>query len=445
MASMFGTDGIRGIVNDSMTPLFALRLGKAAGKVMGGRIAVATDTRPSADMVKSAVSAGLTASGCGVLDLGVLPVPALQHYVKVRGDVTGGIMVTASHNPPEFNGIKCISADGTEASKEDERRIEEAFSGSPEDVGWLSAGDIEKIPDAEDEYVESIVSAVDAEAIRSAGLTVCADCGNGASYSAVPAVLGRLGVRTVAVNCYPYDGPSKNGPAELKALMAAAGADFGVAFDEDADRCFFTSPDGRDVSGDAALALIARSILAGGPGKVFTPVSTSSMVDDVVSAAGGQVVRTPVGAPAVSRMMMESGSVLGGEESGGLIFPSHQYCRDGAMAMAAMLECVAKNGPLPEQLDSLPVYHSVKTKVACPADKAQNLYVRFRERTSEYPVDDTDGLKVFFDDGWVLLRASGTEPSFRIFSESRDRGTAEARAAEYVSMAEDFLGKQVSF
>jgi phosphomannomutase/phosphoglucomutase len=440
MASMFGTDGIRGVVNVTMTPKFALRLGKAAGKVLGGKVAIATDTRSSADMIKSAVSSGLVASGCDVLDLGILPVPALQHYVKVRADISGGIMVTASHNPPEFNGIKCISSDGTEASRGDERKIEEAFSGQLDDVDWLFAGDIDEVEDAEDEYVDSVVSSVDAEAIRSAGLTVCADCANGASYSVVPAVLGKLGVRTVAVNCYPSAGPSKNGPAELKALMAASNADFGVTFDEDADRCFFTAPDGRDVSGDAALAIIARSVLSDGPGKVFTPVSTSSMVEDVVSAAGGVVIRTPVGAPAVARMMMESDSVLGGEESGGLIFPRHQYCRDGAMAMAAMLECVAKRGSLSDQLDSLPAYHSVKTKVACPEDKRDDLYKRMLEKASECRVDRTDGLKLLFDDGWVLLRASGTEPSFRIFSESKDAAKAESRAAEYVSMAEEFLG-----
>ncbi|MDR0309882.1 MAG: phosphoglucosamine mutase, partial [Candidatus Methanoplasma sp.] len=200
---LFGTNGIRGVINEGMTSDLALHVGKAIGTVMGGTVAIATDTRISADMIRTAVSAGIMSVGVDVLDLGVIPTPALQYYVKTHGNVKGGVMITASHNPPEFNGIKCISQDGTETSREEEEKIEEQY---PKDIpcaSWNMTGSMSRVSGVAEEYVDAIISMVDADSIRKAGLKVCLDCANGAAYETAPLLLRKLNVRAVTINCNP--------------------------------------------------------------------------------------------------------------------------------------------------------------------------------------------------------------------------------------------------
>lgn len=439
MSSMFGTNGVRGRVNETMTSAFAFRLGKSVGKVMGSPVAVAADTRPSADMLKSALMAGLMAVGSDVLDLGTVPTPVLQLYIRNHDGVGGGVMVTASNSPQEINGFKCISSDGVESSRMEESSIEEAFSHDIPEAGWASCGEVRIVEDAEDEYVDAVVSHVDAVAIRAAGLRACIDCGNGAASRVVPMVLRRLGVACVEIGC-DMEGPlSTGGPSDaLCAIVKATGSDIGACFDSDGDSCLFVDQGGVPLSGDDALAIMAPHRLSG-PGRVFTPVSSSSVVDDVVEAAGGVVVHTTVCSAVMARRMAESGAVLGGERSGGMIFPEHQCCRDGAMELAAMLELIAKEGPFSDQIRKLPVYYSVKADVPCPDDRKSDVLLSLRDRTVDLDVDMTDGLKIRFDDGWVLLRPSGTEPSFRVSSESKDESVAVSRADEYKALVESVM------
>ena len=447
MGRMFGTNGVRGVVNEYMNANLALGMGKAIGKVYGGTVALATDTRLSADMISSAVASGLMAMGCDVLFLGVVPTPALQYFVKTHEDVSGGVMITASHNPPEFNGIKCISADGTEASAMEESAIEDAYSRELEGVEWSRVGEVRDVTGAGEAYVDAIVSKVDAEAIREAKLTVVLDCANGAAFETTPLLLKKLGVRAVTLNCNPqgeFPGhnsePTEDNLTDLKTLVTAMGANLGIAHDGDADRCVFVDDKGTYVPGDKTLALISKSILDNNPGGiVVTPVATSSLVKEVVESNGGHLVTTAVGSPVVARTMIKEDAVFGGEENGGLIFPDMQFCRDGGMAIARMLEAIISNGPLSEQLSVLPVYHTVKTKLHCPDDMKSDLAKHFATSVSGGTVDMTDGVKLIFDDGWVLLRASGTEPLFRVYSESKDRAVAESRAQEYLDMADLFV------
>ncbi len=433
---LFGTNGVRGVVNESLDCLTALRLGMAIGTSMGGRIAMASDTRGSADMIGNAVSAGIMAVGGDVVDLGVVPTPALQMFVRDRPEIAGGIMITASHNPPQFNGIKCISADGTEADRREESGIEALYAREMPQAQWDRVGGLSVHRGADEDYVDSIVGAVGADAIRAAGLTVCIDCANGAAFRTAPLLLRELGVRAVTLNCdaqglFPGrpSEPSEENLGDLKALVAATGADLGVAHDGDADRCVFITRSGRYVSGDRSLALLSRYILSGtGGGSVVTPVSTSSMVQEVVEEAGGRLIRTAVGSPVVARRMMAENSVFGGEENGGLIFPGHQYCRDGAMAVAMMLECIVTDGPLDDQMDRLPVYHTEKRRIECPECMKPSMAGHLRGIAGDAVIDDTDGLRFDYPDGWILVRASGTEPLFRIYSESKDEKTARERA-----------------
>jgi len=444
---LFGTNGVRGIINEDLTPEFALQMGKAIGTVMGGSLAVATDTRTSSDMIKAAVSSGITAVGGNVIDLGILPTPALQYYIKTHRNVSGGVMITASHNPPMFNGIKCIMADGTEADHKDEDKIEEAFYKKIRGVSWESAGTVVREKGAGEDYVESIISKVDSEAIRKANLKVCLDCANGAACETSHLLLKRLNVQTTTINCIP-EGRTPGRPSEpteenlkdLLSLTRTSRSDLGIAHDGDADRCVFITSDGEYVSGDKALAILSKYILSKKKGLVVTTVSTSAVVEDVVKEAGGEIVLTAVGAPVVARKMIElKNAVFGGEENGGLIFPEEQYCRDGGMAIAKMLEYIAKEGPLKNQVSKLPVYYTVKKKIECPNEMKMPVLDHILKASAGARKDSTDGIKVIFEDGWILARPSGTEPLFRIFSESKNEATAKRRAAEYEELVKERL------
>ncbi|MDR2845854.1 MAG: phosphoglucosamine mutase, partial [Candidatus Methanoplasma sp.] len=428
------------------TSNLALQLGKAIGTVFKGTVALATDTRVSADMIRTAVSAGIMAAGTNVLYLGMLPTPAVQYYVKTHADVTGGVMITASHNPPEFNGIKCISPDGTEASRTEEEAVEKLYADIIPVVAWDKVGNIGKVHGAGEEYIDAVIACVDADAIRKANLTVCLDCANGASCETSPLLLKKLNVRAITINGNPqgeFPGhpsePTEENLRDLMSLTKHTRSDLGIAHDGDADRCVFVTGKGTFVSGDKSLALIAEHVLLKKKGIVTTPVSTSSMVEEVVVEYGGTLEYTAVGSPIVARKMMENGSVFGGEENGGLIFPEIQYCRDGAMTAAKMLECIVATGPLEKQVALLPVYHTEKAKVECPNSMKKRTADHLIDISKDAKVDLTDGLKLIFEDGWVLARPSGTEPIFRIYSESKDADVAKARADKYEELVTEFL------
>jgi phosphomannomutase/phosphoglucomutase len=445
---LFGTNGVRGVVNEDMTSELALQMGKAIGTVMGGTVAVATDTRASADMIKTAVSAGIMSTGINVLDLGVLPTPALQYYVKTHDNIKGGVMITASHNPPQFNGIKCVSSDGTETSRKEEEKIEEQYQKNIRCAPWNMIGDMSRIKGAGEEYVDAIISNVDAEAIRKADLKVCIDCANGAAYETSPLLLKKLNVRTITINCNPqgeFPGrpsePTEENLKDLLSLTRSTRSDLGIAHDGDADRCVFITNDGKYVSGDKSLALLSKYILSKKKGLIVTPVSSSSLVKETVEDSGGTVEYTAVGSPIVARKMIETGAVFGGEENGGLIFPEQQYCRDGGMTIAKMLECITKEGPLKSQISKLPVYYTVKKKIDCPDDMKKYVLEYIASESQGAKIDNTDGLKITFDDGWILARPSGTEPAFRIFSESKDEETAKQRAGKYEGLVIEHLNQ----
>lgn len=439
---LFGTNGVRGVVNEFLTPDFVLKMGKSIGTEMHGNIAVATDTRTSNVMLKDALIAGILSTGSGVVDLGVIPTPALQLRVK-SGSFTGGVMVTASHNPPQFNGVKAIAPDGTEASKDEENRIEDAFySGNFKVAEWNGIGALSARHDAADSYIRAIVERVDAEAIRERKFTVVLDCSNGASVYTAPYLLEALGVRVVSLNSQPQGSfpghesePTPENLRDLAKTVKSVGADMGIAHDGDADRAVFIDEKGRYIPGELSLALIAREIIRNRKGTIaVVPVSTPSVVEEAIREFDGKTVYTRVGSPVVARKMMEVSAVIGGEENGGIINPELQYCRDGGMTAAKMLEIVAKGKPLSEMIDSLPTFHTVKLKVEVHSRPLEEIMARVRENVNPVRLDETDGLKLFLEEGWVLVRASGTEPLIRIFAESRSEAAAKRYAEEYRSL-----------
>ena len=444
---LFGTNGVRGVVNDFMDPQLALDVGRAIGTFMKGKVALATDCRTSADMFRSAVAAGLTSVGCDVLDLGALPTPTLQYFVKIS-EISGGVMVTASHNPPEFNGIKAVDADGTEMHRSREEEIEQIyFSRAFDHKDWRGVGTVRPTSGALDYYQRAVLSLVDLDAIRKANLRVVLDCANGAGSLCSPTLLQRLGASASTLNCNPegtFPGhpsePVEENLGDLISLVKESGADLGIAQDGDADRVIFIDDKGHFVHGDRSLAVVAASMVAENDGGiVVTPVSTSQCVEDVVRAAGGEMMYTRVGAPIVARKMMEVGALFGGEENGGLIFPHHQYCRDAAMSMAKMLEILAVEGPLSSLLKKVPSYYLDKRKLRCPDERKEQVLRQVCEAFSSNKIDTTDGAKVFFDGGWTLIRPSGTEPIFRVYSEGKDKATAKRIADRCERVVKEIL------
>lgn len=445
--SLFGSNGVRGVVNGDLTAEAVLRLGKAVGRTLDGTVAVATDARDSAPAVRSAFVAGLVAVGTDVVDLGVIPTPALHLYVRDRPEIAGGVMITASHNTAEYNGLKLILGDGTEATREDERALESYCSREQGTVDAASVGTVRAEHGAAEDYVETVVSNVDADAIRRAHLTVCVDCGNGATGATTPAILDALGVDAVVLGGDPMSrarresNPSEDNLSDLMALVPAVGADLGVAHDGDGTRAIFVDGRGRYIPGDISGALVARSVLKGAKGKVATPISSSRTLEETVEANGGLVRYTAVGSHEVIRKIAENRAVFGLDETGGMVFPDVQMCNDGGMALARMLETVVAEGPLADQVDGLPRYGAAKIVIDCPDGMKQKVMDAFSRDAEESGLhaDTVDGLKIWDDDGWILLRPSTTEPRFRIYSEDRDGDTARSRAEQAAQLAKSVM------
>ncbi len=459
MTKLFGTNGIRGVVNEDMNCELALGIGKPWGTylkktIKKPKIAIGTDARLSNHMLKNAISSGLLAVGCDVVDVGLVPTPTLQYTVKEK-DFDSGVIITASHNPPQFNGIKGIASDGTEFSKDVEEEIEKIyFQQSFLLVKWKDVGKFTYWDGAIDLYINGILNVVNVDLIKNKQFHVVLDCGNGAGGLVTPILLKKLGCRVTELYCLP-DGtfpghnsePLPENLSELIKKVPEVKADIGAAQDGDADRAIFIDEKGNYIWGDKSLAIGAKYATKESGGITVTPVTTSSMFDDVVKENNGSVIHTAVGSPIVARVMIENDSVYGGEENGGLIFPELQYCRDSAMSIAKILEIMAKEDKkLSELVDEIPKYEVFKTKLPCPHDKKEIVMKILAEETKKdeklKKVDETDGVKLYLEDGWVLMRPSGTEPIFRIYSESKDKNKAEELALTYKKLTEGIIKNQ---
>jgi phosphomannomutase/phosphoglucomutase len=446
---LFGTNGVRGVVNEDMNIRLASHLGMAIGTYLGGKnVAIATDTRTSNEMLKSAVISGLLSTGCSVFDLGIAPTPTLQYHVK-HGDVDHGVVITASHNPPKFNGIKCVDSDGTELSRDKEEEIEAIyFSESFKKVSWDKMKGVVREVGAKERYMKGIMDNIECKSVSDARLKVVLDCGNGTGSLVSPYLFERMGCKVVTLNAHvqgTFPGhESEPTPENLKDLIEATvsfGADLGIAHDGDADRTIIIDEKGNYLYGDRILALVAKEMLKENNGGIIvTTVASSQAMGDVTTQNNGEIIYTKVGSPIVARKMMECGAIFGGEENGGLIFPEHQFCRDAAMAAAKVIEIISKQKrPLSELIAKLPKYHLYKTKVHCPNEKKELALLEFAKSKAHENIDETDGVKIIGENWWVLVRPSGTEPIYRIFSEAKNPEKAEELALNHKKIIEDII------
>ena len=426
---LFGTFGVRRTANDVLTPEFASRLAASYGSIVQGTVAIGGDTRTSTPMLKHAITAGLLSSGCDVVDLGILPTPAIQYAVRNYYD--GGIIVTASHNPPKFNGLKFVDEFGIGTPDDMEIAVEEMyFDSEPKRVSWDKIGKVYHNETIIDEYIKETLKRVDVEAIRSRKLKVVVDCGSGAGSYTAPYLLKALGCEVTTLNCqadgfFPGRDPEPIEPnlQDLIATVKDLGADIGLAHDGDADRTICIDEKGNFVLGDKSFALVEKQKLKENNGGIIvTTVATSQAIYDVAEEFGGEVIATAVGDLLVARKLKDTDGLFGGEENGGLIFPDFVYGRDAAMTVAKLLEILAKEDrPFSELVAELPVYYQEKLKIECPDDEKEEVMSKIAEEiktTTDFELDTTDGVKILKDDGWVIIRPSGTEPIFRCFAES---------------------------
>jgi phosphomannomutase / phosphoglucomutase len=449
---LFGTNGIREVVGDPLTAPFIARIAAGITTVLtpGDRVVIGWDARTSSPAIARIVSSTLALAGHRVAELGILPTPAVQYLVPRLG-AQMGIIATASHNPREFNGIKCIAADGLEVPRSVEAAIEEAAAAQQvRTVPYDGVGAVYPVADGADRYVDGILHQVDVDRIRHRHFTVVLDCGNGASVTTSPYLLRRLGCRTISLNGHA-DGtfpghlsePTEPNMQDLVHAVTAFGADFGVGHDGDADRAIFVDATGRYVPGEETLALLARdAVERAGGGVVVSPVSASQSLEDAVRPFGGQVVYTRVGSPAVTHEMEAQKAVFGGEENGGLIFPKFQYARDGGMSLAGVLDLLARlDVTLAEALRTVPRYALVREKVPCPVESRTSVMAHVTATLTHGAdrVVTLDGVKAYRDGGWILLRPSGTEPLLRIFAESKDPARARALADEGLAAVREAL------
>lgn len=446
---LFGTFGVRRTANDVLTPEFATRLAACYGSVVKGKIAVGADTRTTSPMLKDAVIAGLLSAGCDAVDLGTLPTPAVQYAVRQYYD--GGIMITASHNPPKFNGLKFLDEFGIGLPDDIELEIESLyFDSEPIRANWDEIGEKYTNDNIIDEYIHTAMSNVDVDAIKEANLKVVLDCGSGAGSFTAPYLVRELGCELTTLNCQA-DGffpgrdpePIEENLQELISVVKELGADIGLAHDGDADRTICIDENGAFVLGDKTFTLVEKQMLKeNGGGTIVTTVATSQAIYDIAEEYNGEVIATSVGDLLVARKLKDTDGLFGGEENGGLIFPNFVYGRDAALTVAKILEIIAKEKKtLSELVSELPVYYSAKMKTECADDLKEEIMSKIAaevKETTDYELDTTDGVKIFKDGGWVIIRPSGTEPIFRSYSEGNSQEQADEMAEWGISLIKKY-------
>ncbi len=428
--ALFGSSGIRGLANMEITPELALKVGLALGSTHDSAV-IGRDPRTSGEMIEHAIISGLLSAGCNVSRIGMVSTPTLA-YAARNHDC--GVMVTASHNPPEYGGIKLWNRDGMAFDSKQQDEIESVIQNKAwKAAEWNSIGRVSEANVIE-EHAEMIFGKV-----GSASLKVVVDCGCGAASTITPYVLRRMGCHVITLNSQP-DGffPARNPePVEknlgmLKKATIAFGADLGIAHDGDADRMMAVDGLGRFVEGDKLLAFFG---LRETRKSIVVPVDTSIMVDDVLK--GRKVYRTRVGDVYVAEELKKRTADFGGEPSGSWIFPGISFCPDGIYAAARLVEIVENEGRLDSLLDELPAYPIVRGTIACSNDKKKAAMGNIGNGLKKMgEVSSIDGIRVDTKEGWILVRPSGTEPKIRITAEARnDVEKLYARAEKVVKEA----------
>ncbi|MBP1634885.1 MAG: glmM 1 [Acidobacteria bacterium] len=425
--------GVRGVVGDSLTPDLLTRFSQAFGTYIGsGRVVLGRDTRTSGEMVRQAVVAGLLSSGCRIADAGVCPTPTVQLLVRhLRAH--GGIAITASHNPPEWNALKFVGADALFLSGGRGRELLDIYhQGDYTKARSHRLRGVETVADAVDVHVKAVLDAVGPLPSWCRRKVVIDSC-NGAGSIAGPRLLERLGAEVIGINVTPdgsFPRPAEPTAENLQALAAAVrehGADIGFAQDMDADRLAVVAEDGTPIGEERTLLLAIEHVLSRTPGPVVVNLSTTQGVEVVAARYGCRVCRTAVGEANVTAGMQRHRAVIGGEGNGGVIYPAINFARDSLVGMGLILHRLATSGQRVSELAAaLPPLEMAKVQFPFPSQRLRDVLRRAAKEYAQYPQDLRDGVKVTLPDGWFLLRGSNTEPVMRVVAEAGDAASARA-------------------
>ena len=449
MAKFFGTNGIRGIFGEELTLEFIHDMTLSIGTYFQkGPILIGFDGRNSSPIICRTVTSALNSIGIDCNIAGVVPTPCLEFAVK-RLRYTGGMMITASHNPAQYNGIKPSGRDGVEISREEELVIEKIY----EEKNWIKnpkrwgeTGNEEK---AIQTYLDGVISQINSEEIKSRKIKVVLDLGNGTQVVAAPVLCKMLNCKIFLVNStidgnFPGRGsePTPENLSVLSKTILQNNADVGIAFDGDGDRSIFCDNKGNVLTGDKSALVLARHILRNNSGSlVVTCLNSGNAIEKLALQFRSEVIRTKVGSVEVSRKMIPTKALIGFEENGGFMYGKHNQVRDGCMTLALMLDMLANSEKsLSEEILTLPPSFTTKDKISCSPEQTRNL---ISVLSKEFPTSDTtDGIKIIINpQKWVMIRPSGTEPIIRIYGEADSEEELESLMSEYLEKIKSIISR----
>jgi len=433
--------GVRGIANESLTPEICLNFAKAFGTYLkGGKIVVGIDPRPSSEFIKGIVIEGLVSCGLKVIDLGMVPTPTVGIMVREL-NASGGLMITASHNPPEWNGLKFFREDGMFFNQSQLEKLLLIYK--TQNFKERDGGSLRNYAKACEVHIKKILKAINPLRLRRKKFKVVYDACNGAGSYASAQLLKKLGCRVIAINAdprKPFPRGAEPTPSNITALCEAVkkeGADLGFAQDPDADRLALVNERGEAISEEYTLVLCADYILSQnqpGPKIIVANLSTTRALDDLSKRWGTILIRTKIGEIHVAEEMKKVKAVIGGEGNGGVIYPRVSFLRDSLTGMALILSALTQGGQkLSGLMSDIPQYFMYKTKISCASPAAaEDLIDKTREFYKKETQDLTDGVKIYLPEATLHVRASNTEPILRIITEAKSYEAAKRLAEDLV-------------
>jgi phosphomannomutase len=451
---IISVSGMRGIVGENLTPAIAAEYGCAFGSFLKGgaagprpSVCVGRDSRISGQMLASAVMAGLCSVGVEAIDLGLVTTPGVGIMLRHLG-CRGGVIITASHNPLPYNGIKLLLDNGMAPPPETAAQIRRRFFDKRfAFAGSAQCGRVAVNSETDRIHVQKVLAVVQSQQVARRRYKIALDSVNGAGAPVAKRLLTELGCEIVAMNDEPTGlfahepEPTAANLGGLCERVRQAAADVGFAQDPDADRLAIVDENGVYIGEEYTLALAAKHVYSSRTGTAAANLSTSRMIDDVAKAAGGRVVRTPVGEANVAGAMLANDCIIGGEGNGGVIDLRVGPIRDSLVAMALVLQLMAQTGRTVSQLvRQIGRYYMHKDKFAADAGQAERILARTKQRFAGAALDTSDGCRFDFDDGWVHLRTSNTEPVMRIIVEARDEAAARRYIEAVSEIRESALG-----
>ncbi len=445
--------GMRGIVGENLTAAVAAEYGCAFGTFLKSKsagklsVCVGRDSRPSGQMLSSAVAAGLCSVGVDVVDLGIVTTPCVGVMLRHLG-CAGGVVITASHNPVAYNGIKLLLANGIAPPAGEAERIRECyFARDFAFVDSIGCGKVSCNEQTDEIHIAKVMAIIDKELIVSKGFKVVLDSVNGAGGRITKKMLGELGCEVAAINDEPTGifahtpEPIAENLTGLCEKVKGGGAGIGFAQDPDADRLAIVDENGRYIGEEYSLALAAKYIFSKKTGKAAANLSTSRMIDDIAEKAGGEVIRTAVGEANVAEAMVCNDCVIGGEGNGGVIDLRVGPIRDSLVGIGLVLQLMAETGKsMSELVGEIGGYYMLKEKFDAEKSQAEAIMNSAQEVFSKAKIDTTDGVRFDLEDGWVHLRCSNTEPVMRLIIEARDRVAAAKYADAVLDIRRKVLG-----